>query len=235
VRKITKALLAYGLTLLTILPQSNYATDLSIKQFKSAHWLNPIAINKNPYSKNEREKIAAKLAKNSQAFCGIKFYQHHKSYRLKTIQNKQELLASGYQITHKSACGVCSSLQDLAVYLANPNLTQPVRRCGRWVWFPYMAKRCLKKIGFSHACIHIWYDNMLNTAKQCGFTCLKSWLKNEPFNLANGKLNTCLACDEIKSGPVFKVVAGRTRRNSGIISAIHRPQSQVYPVTHHYD
>ena len=40
-------------------------------------------------------------------------------------------------------------------------------------------------------------------------------------------LNDCLQCDEDEAGPVFKAVAGRTRRRSGLESAIARPCSKA--------
>eukprot|EP00924_Labyrinthula_sp_SR-Ha-C_P007970 snap_masked-scaffold_41-processed-gene-2.46-mRNA-1 protein AED:0.18 eAED:0.23 QI:0/-1/0/1/-1/1/1/0/330 len=46
------------------------------------------------------------------------------------------------------------------------------------------------------------------------------------------RLNACLQCDECRSGPIFQLVAGRTRRNSGIQSAIWRPD--VFPLNHDY-
>jgi hypothetical protein len=58
--------------------------------------------------------------------------------------------------------------------------------------------------------------------------------------LPDGSLNACLACDEAKSGPTFKAVAGRTRRRSGLSSAIARPcldeqgEPAIYPVEHYY-
>jgi hypothetical protein len=43
-----------------------------------------------------------------------------------------------------------------------------------------------------------------------------------------------LQCDEDRSGAVFKAIAGRTRRNSGLPSAICRPCSTVTPLVHVY-
>lgn len=45
------------------------------------------------------------------------------------------------------------------------------------------------------------------------------------FQWENGeyRLNSCLQCDECRSGPIFQKFAGRTRRGSGIESAILRP------------
>ena len=55
-----------------------------------------------------------------------------------------------------------------------------------------------------------------------------------PYNNADGSLNDCLQCDEDESGAVFKAVAGRTRRNTGLASSICRPCSEVKPLIHDY-
>lgn len=91
-----------------------------------------------------------------------------------------------------------------------------------------------KILGFSKNCAQIWLYNSLNTKKFCFGICLKAWLTGEPNNKPDGSLNDCLECDETQSGPVFKYFAGRTRRNSGIVSGIERPDSQVYNITHCY-
>jgi hypothetical protein len=44
----------------------------------------------------------------------------------------------------------------------------------------------------------------------------------------------CLLCGETQSGPVFKAVAGRTRRNSGLPKALCRPCSEVRPLVRAY-
>lgn len=54
---------------------------------------------------------------------------------------------------------------------------------------------------------------------------LRAFLKEQGCPLENeqtGKLNACIYCDERVSGPGFKYSAGRTRRNSGLESAIPR-------------
>jgi hypothetical protein len=53
-----------------------------------------------------------------------------------------------------------------------------------------------------------------------------------PHHMMDGSLNACIQCDEDNSGPVFKSVAGRTRRNSGLPSGLCRPCNSVYPVVH---
>ena len=56
-------------------------------------------------------------------------------YRLRTFPDRESALAEGYVITHRDHCGACSSLRNLAVYLANtgsdlpgPDLRPPTGR-----------------------------------------------------------------------------------------------------------
>lgn len=80
----------------------------------------------------------------------------------------------------------------------------------------------------------IWIWNILNTRQKCLMVCLVAWITNEPNNKPDGSLNDCLQCDEDISGPNFKYFSGRTRRNSGIPSAIQRPPEQQYHMEHCY-
>lgn len=221
------------LFLASIATSSNiWAVDLQL--FKDAVPAKPIASIQKPYHRENHEKWKALHPFLETLFCGIKFYDSGKKYKLKTFTSMKILQKESYQLTHKGACGVCSSLQDLAVYLEKPDLTSPVRWCGSLSMVPSASKSCLKKLGFSNACSQIWNDNILHTRKNCKWVCLKSWMSKKPFNKPDGSLNSCLQCDEDHSGPVFKAVAGRTRRNSGIISAIGRNPAEVYPISHNY-
>ena len=51
---------------------------------------------------------------------------------------------AGYIITHRYKCGTCSSLKDLAIYIAMPDLTDPVRNCSKKLTLN-MTKKCLMK------------------------------------------------------------------------------------------
>jgi len=60
---------------------------------------------------------------------------------------------------------------------------------------------------------------------------LRQQMKASGCPLANentGKLNACLWCDEKTSGPGFKYTAARTRRGSGLESAIPRPNDPLF-------
>jgi hypothetical protein len=167
----------------------------------------------------------------SEKVCTVDIDAANGSYRLSTVPM---LDAASDRITHAGPCGACSSLQDLYVYAANVDLTDPVRQCGIIGIGQGMAANieCLQDIGFSEACATIWYYNTQHTRTQCLNECLTHL--NSPYVDMNGQLNPCLECDEVKSGPVFKAYAGRTRRNSGLASAICRPCTTVSRVTHEY-
>ncbi len=166
-----------------------------------------------------------------------------------------------FHLTHENHCGVCSSLDDLALYLEKPDMTSPVRKCGMRVLMS-RAVSCLQGLGFSEACSYIWFWNTRSTRKSCLGTCLRyitapnnmyskgvshcrpdlcpNTINGEPachetsWRKSYFRLNPCIACDECRSGGVFKRVAGRTRRASGAPSAIRRDPRLVYPVTHFY-
>jgi hypothetical protein len=114
------------------------------------------------------------------------------------------------------------------------DLTQPVRQCALdWISGPpedHLA--CIAALGFDAPCAQIWYYNTVHTRVACLTPCMNSF--NAPYNNADGSLNDCLACDEEASGPVFKAVAGRTRRNTGIPNAICRPCSEAPAILHDY-
>ncbi len=53
---------------------------------------------------------------------------HH--YRVQTFASADAAAQASALLTHHDACGVCSTLADLAVYAKNPDLGAPVRQCG---------------------------------------------------------------------------------------------------------
>lgn len=163
--------------------------------------------------------------------CVIELDEMNQTYRLETRLYSE---ASPSMITHLGPCGACSSMRDLKVYLENIDLTEPVRSCGLkgLTQGQEESVNCLRDIGFSEPCAMIWYFNTLNTRTQCLDVCLSQL--NASYVNEQGELNPCLACDEEKSGAIFKAYAGRTRRNSGIPSAICRPCNSVSPISHNY-
>ena len=158
-------------------------------------------------------------------------------YALVTYASTAEARAAGAHPTHWGRCGVCSTLANLAAYMRQNDLTKPVRACafadapdGGTAMDGDVA--CLEQLGFDLPCAQIWAYNTNNTRNLCLQVCLDNFAS--PYNEPDGALNPCLECDEEMSGPVFKAVAGRTRRNSGLPNAICRPCSDVQPLVHDY-
>lgn len=159
------------------------------------------------------------------------------TYELQTFDDIESAEAAGYTLTHYNGCGACSSMQDLAVYIEHPDLATPVRRCGalQGIGMKCCAEACMRSLGFSEPCLQVWLFNASNTNRECFWTCLWAWVIGEEFsNPETGELGSCIQCDETYSGPIFKKFAGRTRRNSGLTSAINRPDDEVYEVDHSY-
>lgn len=210
----------------------------SISSFKKKTLLNPFPlISNNPYLNQTNSSLEQinQILKNKELVCAIKYQDKQNiSYIIQTFPNKQLALEKGFIVTHQGQCASCSTLQDLSIFLEK-HLTAPARKCGMLTTLSNRsAKKCFKKIGFTDSCIDIWVYNTINTKNNCFFTCIKSWITNEPNVKPDGELNECLQCDEDISGPVFKYYSGRTRRNSGIHSEIDRPSDQIYEMEHCY-
>lgn len=143
---------------------------------------------------------------------------------------------SSLHVTHEGACGTCSSLQDLSVYMElGADLSDRAGDCGiRGRSSAADGIQCFEEIGFTLACSMTWYYNTKLVAKECLQYCAFYQVLNRPPNGPPPlcELALCLECDETKAGPTFSRVAGRNRRNSGLQSNIVRPCSSVVDLTH---
>jgi hypothetical protein len=153
-------------------------------------------------------------------------------YDLVTYPSEEAARAAGAKVTHFGRCGVCSSLANLATYVRQNDLTAPVRECGLSGGSEDEHVACLQALGFERPCAQAWYWDTVHTKEKCLGVCLAE-LAN-PYQRPDGTLNPCVQCDEDESGAVFKAVAGRTRRNSGLPNALCRPCSEVRPLVHAY-
>uniref|UniRef100_A0A7S2TRH7 Uncharacterized protein n=1 Tax=Lotharella oceanica TaxID=641309 RepID=A0A7S2TRH7_9EUKA len=189
----------------------------------------------NPYPVPQEDPYQHHINTTRSGVCGVKYKDDSKryAYELITYKSTQDANIAGAHVTHSGDCGLCSTLEDLAAYMRNFDMTSPVRSCGlKGTVSQKWALNCLEALGLTTPCAKIWFYNTRNTRKECLLPCIKDI--NKPYNLPDGSLNTCLECDETKSGPVFKKVAARTRRDSGLESAIHRPPDSISHITHYY-
>lgn len=97
----------------------------------------------------------------------------------------------GVFLSHTTPCGVCSNLADLAVYLEQPDLTNPVRLCGFTSFVSSnINKDCLVNgIGFSDLCGTIWLHNTRHSRDNCAFLCIAKLFS--PNNERFGVINPC--------------------------------------------
>lgn len=200
----------------------------TIESFRIKTCLNPIKITEDPYNNNYN-------ISNSKGICALKYVDNNRnSYHISTFIDETTAESKGYYVTHDTPCGACSPTTDLAVYMDTPDLTNPARQCGVvGIINSTLGIQCLKNIGFTDNCALIWWYNTVNSRIKCAKPCLIHW--NSPPNQDDGSLNPCLQCDEDESGVIFKIHAGRTRRNSGLLSNIERPINELYPIIHNYN
>jgi len=171
--------------------------------------------------------------------CGVKFTDDKVGkYHLKTFASKTLAEINGYIVTHQNHCGACSSLHDLAIYLEKRNMVNDGRKCAKKLTLK-ASKRChLKKIDLSQYCSESWAYNAIATRNRCLKTCIKEYgfwnmIRGrfpDVYVNSDGTLKPCILCDELKSGPGYAYASGRTRRSSGIKSAIDRGAEEVYPI-----
>jgi hypothetical protein len=154
--------------------------------------------------------------------------------RLKTVASREEAENNGEIVTHEGACGTCSSFHDLAVWMSNPDLAEVGIRCTiRSIVNFTDGVACYNDEGFTDSCATTWIYNSLKTSASCP-TCGSFAISMAPNNgdPPTCELAECLQCDEDESGPIFKTFSGRTRRGSGLLSAIVRPCSSITSLIH---
>lgn len=180
---------------------------------------------------------------NDERVCGLKVLENGE-YTLETYESWAAAEADGARVTHKDNCGFCSTMENLAVYMEKPELTVLVRECamvllgtaGTERERENQARQCIKDIGFDDDCTWAWFWNSKYTRKICQNTCVA--LLEAPHHIAGGELtgalNNCMNCDEENSGRVFKAVAGRIRRNTGLPTSMCRPHDHESWLCHNY-
>lgn len=233
--------------------------DVFINEFAAQVPLNPYNLTCNPYEDptctTSPPQQYAELGEA--AVCGLLYERTDEgaedcptAYRMVTYSNRSVAEASGSMVTHVGSCGVCSTTQDLAAYLRTSDLTTAAKECSKRAFLDKVLDETgteqftdainegmdcfVNDLGFTESCARVWLNNAWNTAEECGIPCLAADVGDFDNNgpPPECKLNECLRCDEEESGSVFKRVAGRTRRRSGLLSAIARPCEDLHLVDH---
>ena len=180
------------------------------------------------------------LSSNTEV-CAVGFADSTRiSYQLRTFPDPNSAVKTNFIITHRHHCGTCSSLHDLAIYLEKPDIVTPTRICAKQLKADDIKACLMEEVGLGEHCAETWTYNVLHTRRHCTAICvgyyglwnvLTNNMSKPPID-EHGNLNPCLACDEYTSGPGFQYTAGRTRRSSGLVSAIPRPEAEIYQIDH---
>jgi len=236
---------------------SSIGTSL-VDQFSAQVPTNPFNLTCNPYEdptcSTSPSQQYSELGES--AVCALLYEQASvegecpTTYQMITYPNRSLADSSGAMITHVGPCGVCSTTQDLAAYLRSQDLTTAAKECSKRAFLDELLDETgsdrfgdavdegmdcfINDLGMTESCARIWLHNAWNTGKECGVPCLAADVADFQNNGPSPecKLNQCLRCDEEESGDIFKRVAGRTRRRSGLLSAIARPCEDLHIVDH---
>ena len=140
-----------------------------------------------------------------------------------TYLSEEEAVSDGSVVSHLGACGLCSTAIDLAVYMAIPDMTHAGKICAsKALISTKWGKKCYEDLGFTPPCATIWNYDGIYDGQNCKWICIKQLFADSNGPPPACELNDCLKCDEDMAGPKFKDFAARTRRRSGITSAIAR-------------
>jgi len=122
----------------TTVPATTFTAEY-ISFLKSLQPTNPYELNCNPYQDETCETTPSQsnlTALGDAAVCGIIYEtvrveneQCPTEYTMESFASLQDLETAGAVLTHHGACGVCSTTQDLAVYIENVDLVEKGTEC----------------------------------------------------------------------------------------------------------
>jgi len=206
-------------------PQTAFSDSVvTLFKLKSALWT--YSLNCNPYQDLSCKTTPQQTAlDDSDAVCAYLYSGNcpNNNYEMVTYASHAAAVAAGAFVTHVGSCGLCSTAQDLAIYLQTDFTTGGKICATKGLLDVAAGQKCYESLGLTTECARIWnYDGIYD-----GQTCLKSCISHLT-DTNNGPapecaLNPCLQCDEDKAGPIFSAFAARTRRRSGLLSEIIRP------------
>jgi hypothetical protein len=112
---------------------SNCSATYAAYKFKQKPLLSPfVGYAKNPYEITDEEykSLLSESLNNKRRVCALKYTdQSNTTYVLSTFEDEAMARQQNYIITHQGKCGVCSTIQDLSVYLLM-DLTHSEIKCG---------------------------------------------------------------------------------------------------------
>lgn len=219
-------------------PTMNFSTSV-IKSYQNQQPSFVYALNCNPYTNKNCSTVPLQTMLDvPTAVCAYKYpmvengEQSCSTYSMVTYFSKEDALADGAILTHAGSCGLCSTTQDLSIYLIEDFTTAGKKCASIGLFDEQKGLECYMNLGLTLECAKIWNYDGIYDGKACGAICAKEL--NDPNNgpAPACQLNDCLQCDEEKAGPIFTSFGGRSRRRSGLLSEIVRDCSSIAHIDH---
>ena len=139
-------------------PQMNFSPEY-VSFLQSLEVINPYSLSCNPYTEEACETTPPQNMTDlgDAAACGVKYNmtdltsgQCPTQYSLETYASQAEAEADGAQLTHHGACGVCSTTQDLAVYIEFTDLVDKGTECSvRGIIDEEDGVACYTEVGYT--------------------------------------------------------------------------------------
>lgn len=219
-------------------PQSNFSAEV-IETYMKQRPIEYYKLNCNPYVDEDCSTTPEQtLLDSDDAVCAYVYPADDSGtscteYSMVTFGSRAEAEASGAVVTHKGSCGLCSTTQDLALYLTQDFTTAGKICATKGIFNEDAGLQCYIDLGLSRECAKIWNYDGIYDGKMCGATCMGDITASNNGPPPTCELNDCLQCDEVSAGPVFSSYGGRTRRRSGLQSEIIRNCSSVARIFTH--
>jgi len=206
-------------------PQTEFsASVIALYKQKKALWIYSLRCNPYEDSGCATAPVQTSLS-DSDAVCGYVYSGAcpDNNYEMVTYASPAQAVAAGAFVTHAGSCGLCSTAQDLAIYL-DADFTTAGKKCATEGLLSEAAgQQCYEALGLTAECARIWNYDGIYDGQTCMASCISHLADSNNGPAPACALNPCLQCDEDRAGPIFSSFGGRTRRRSGLLSEIVRP------------
>ena len=198
------------------IPQMEFSEEY-VAFLQSLEVTNPYDLNCNPYEDDSCEATPTQNLTDlgDDAACGVKYdmtsvgdNQCPTKYSLVSYESVDEAEADGATVTHHGACGVCSTTQDLAVYIQYTDLVDKGTECSiRGIVDFDDGVLCYTEVGYTEVCVKrigakrfLFFTGCCSqsfSSLYCYFVvhllqpCAKMWVYNG-YNTRDNCLGTCI-------------------------------------------
>ena len=205
-------------------PRTEFSEQtVALFQQKEASFITTLQCN--PYKDDQCLTTPPQPVLGDDAVCAYLFSGDcpNNTYEMVSYASRADADKLGAVITHLGVCGLCSTTQDLSIYLIKDFTTAGKKCAEKGLLNEASGQKCYESLGLTPDCAKIWnYDGIFDGHK-CITSCITHLNDPNNGNPPACALNPCLQCDEDKAGPIFSQFAARTRRRSGLVSEIIRP------------